>query len=364
MYRPLRLAPERVAALSFFPPAVTPNMVTWTSMLCALPFVLLNLAGLHVAACVLCVAHDMLDRLDGAVAGALRRRSDVVVDGPRVTRNGVLVRRPPPPRSRRPRAPPVPSPGGLPGGNLLRGVQIETRRGGTARPREEGPPRVWIVATPRAPGSPRGPSPPFVPGPPRAGPSPAPPPTLPAPRRLRCTTASTAPTSTRWATRPSASPRCRPLRAPRAAAVVEDDRRAEAAAPPRARDRAHARLPREAARATSARSPPSAWGSSRRAPRTSAAPSPRSRSASAAPTRRDDRGGGRAVGALDRHGRPLALARCAPAAEAAAGRGGRPRRCPADRAQTGGADRRRPVSNIHDRRAAVGGREKQNVGTR
>ena len=127
VYRPLRLALERVAALSFFPPAVTPNMVTWTSMLCALPFVLLNLAGLHVAACVLCVAHDMLDRLDGAVAGALRRRSDVVVDGPRVTRNGVLVRRPPPPRSRtrRPRAPPVPSPGGAsPGGNLLRrGVQ-------------------------------------------------------------------------------------------------------------------------------------------------------------------------------------------------------------------------------------------------
>ena len=76
--------------------------------------VLLNLYGLHIAACILCVAHDMLDRLDGAVAGALRRRSDVVVDGPRVTRNGVLVRRPPPPRSRtrRPRAPPVPSPGG------------------------------------------------------------------------------------------------------------------------------------------------------------------------------------------------------------------------------------------------------------
>ena len=84
VYRPLRLALERVAALSFFPPAVTPNMVTWTSMLCALPFVLLNLAGLHVAACVLCVAHDMLDRLDGAVAGALRKSPDVRVDGARV----------------------------------------------------------------------------------------------------------------------------------------------------------------------------------------------------------------------------------------------------------------------------------------
>ena len=182
VYRPLRLALERVAALSVFPPSVTPNMVTWTSMLCALPFVLLNLAGLHVAACVLCVAHDMLDRLDGAVAGALRRRSDVVVDGPRVTRNGVLVRRPPPPRSRtrRPRAPPVPSPGGAsPGGNLLlRGVQIETRRGGTARPREEGPPRVWIVATPRAPRVPPGaPRPPFVP---RTSPAPARPPAPPA----------------------------------------------------------------------------------------------------------------------------------------------------------------------------------------
>ena len=33
VYRPLRLALERVAALSFFPPSVTPNMVTWTSML-------------------------------------------------------------------------------------------------------------------------------------------------------------------------------------------------------------------------------------------------------------------------------------------------------------------------------------------
>ena len=66
VYKPLRKALEKVAALSFFPPTVTPNMVTWTSMLCAIPFVLLNLYGLHIAACVLCVAHDMLDRLDGA----------------------------------------------------------------------------------------------------------------------------------------------------------------------------------------------------------------------------------------------------------------------------------------------------------
>ena len=40
---------------------------------------------------MLCVAHDMLDRLDGAVAGSLRRRPDVKVDGPRVYRAGALV---------------------------------------------------------------------------------------------------------------------------------------------------------------------------------------------------------------------------------------------------------------------------------
>ena len=91
VYKPLRLALEKVAALTFFPAGVTPNMVTWTSMLCAVPFVLLNLYGLHVAACVLCVAHDMLDRLDGAVAGSLRKRPDVKVDGPKVYRKGVLV---------------------------------------------------------------------------------------------------------------------------------------------------------------------------------------------------------------------------------------------------------------------------------
>ena len=91
VYKPLRIALEKVAALSFFPPNVTPNMVTWTSMLCAIPFVLLNLYGLHIAACILCVAHDMLDRLDGAVAGALRKRPDVKVDGPKVYRKDKLV---------------------------------------------------------------------------------------------------------------------------------------------------------------------------------------------------------------------------------------------------------------------------------
>merc|ERR1719502_460319 len=91
VYKPLRHALERVAALPFFPSGVTPNMVTWTSMLCAIPFVLLNLYGFHVAACILCVAHDMLDRLDGAVAGSLRKRADVKVDGPRVYRHDKLV---------------------------------------------------------------------------------------------------------------------------------------------------------------------------------------------------------------------------------------------------------------------------------
>ena len=91
VYKPLRLGLERVAALSFFPSGMTPNMVTWTSMLCAIPFVLLNVYGFHVLACVLCVAHDMLDRLDGAVAGSLRKRPDVKVDGPRVYRSGQLV---------------------------------------------------------------------------------------------------------------------------------------------------------------------------------------------------------------------------------------------------------------------------------
>merc|ERR1719421_164937 len=91
VYKPLRLALEKVAALPFFPAAVTPNMVTWTSMLCAIPFVLLNVYRLHVAAAILCVGHDMLDRLDGAVAGSLRRRPDVKIDGPKVYRGGVLV---------------------------------------------------------------------------------------------------------------------------------------------------------------------------------------------------------------------------------------------------------------------------------
>ena len=48
VYKPLRLALEKVAALTFFPAGVTPNMVTWTSMLCAVPFVLLNLYGLSL----------------------------------------------------------------------------------------------------------------------------------------------------------------------------------------------------------------------------------------------------------------------------------------------------------------------------
>ena len=188
VYRPLRLALERVAALSFFPPAVTPNMVTWTSMLCALPFVLLNLAGLHVAACVLCVAHDMLDRLDGAVAGALRRRSDVVVDGPRVTRNGVLVRRPPPPRS----APaararrPCPPPGGPP-----RGQPPPPRRADRDAPRRNPvlvrrvPPECGSSRRRGPPGPPRAPRPPFVPGPPPRRPAPRaprPPSPLPPPQ--------------------------------------------------------------------------------------------------------------------------------------------------------------------------------------
>ena len=183
VYRPLRLALERVAALSFFPPAVTPNMVTWTSMLCALPFVLLNLAGLHVAACVLCVAHDMLDRLDGAVAGALRRRSDVVVDGPRVTRNGVLSR-PPPPRSR---PPPARAARALPGGPPRGQPPSEACR---SRRAEEEPPVLVRRVPPECgssrrrgpPGPPRGPSPPVrppdLPAPAR---SPRPPPTLPLP---------------------------------------------------------------------------------------------------------------------------------------------------------------------------------------
>jgi cytidyltransferase-like protein len=91
IYKPLRITLEKVAALRFFPSSVTPNMVTWTSMLCAIPFVLLNLYGFHVAACVLCVAHDMLDRLDGAVAGSLRKRADVKIEGPKVYRGGVVV---------------------------------------------------------------------------------------------------------------------------------------------------------------------------------------------------------------------------------------------------------------------------------
>ena len=51
---------------------------------CALPFVLLTFYGWHFAAAALTIFHDMLDRLDGAVAGALRKSPDVRVDGARV----------------------------------------------------------------------------------------------------------------------------------------------------------------------------------------------------------------------------------------------------------------------------------------
>ena len=84
VYQPLRKALEKVAALSFFPRAVLPNHVTWMSMACALPFVLLTFYGWHFAAAALTIFHDMLDRLDGAVAGALRKSPDVRVDGARV----------------------------------------------------------------------------------------------------------------------------------------------------------------------------------------------------------------------------------------------------------------------------------------
>ena len=84
VYQPLRKGLEKVAALSFFPRAVLPNHVTWMSMACALPFVLLTFYGWHFAAAALTIFHDMLDRLDGAVAGALRKPPDVRVDGPRV----------------------------------------------------------------------------------------------------------------------------------------------------------------------------------------------------------------------------------------------------------------------------------------
>merc|ERR1719223_1697895 len=60
-------------------------------MACALPFVLLTFYGWHLAAAVLTIFHDMLDRLDGAVAGALRKSPDVRVDGPRVYRKDHLV---------------------------------------------------------------------------------------------------------------------------------------------------------------------------------------------------------------------------------------------------------------------------------
>merc|ERR1740130_2086315 len=91
VYQPLRKGLEKVAALSFFPRAVLPNHVTWMSMACALPFVLLTMYGWHFAAAALTIFHDMLDRLDGAVAGALRKSPDVRVDGPRVYRKDHLV---------------------------------------------------------------------------------------------------------------------------------------------------------------------------------------------------------------------------------------------------------------------------------
>jgi hypothetical protein len=53
--------------------------------------VLLTVYGWHFAAAALTIFHDMLDRLDGAVAGTLRKSSDVRVDGPRVYRKDHLV---------------------------------------------------------------------------------------------------------------------------------------------------------------------------------------------------------------------------------------------------------------------------------
>jgi len=91
VYQPLRKGLEKVAAASLFPRSLLPNHVTWASMLCALPFVLLTVYGWHLAAAALTLFHDMLDRLDGAVAGALRKSVGVRVDGPRVYREGRLV---------------------------------------------------------------------------------------------------------------------------------------------------------------------------------------------------------------------------------------------------------------------------------
>jgi len=91
IYKPLRVMLEGVAGMRRFPTAVSPNMVTVASVSCALPFVLLNLYGWHRLAASLCIFHDILDRMDGAVAGALRKRAGVIVEGPRVYLQGRLI---------------------------------------------------------------------------------------------------------------------------------------------------------------------------------------------------------------------------------------------------------------------------------
>ena len=91
VYAPLRALLSRLASCRLFPRSITPNMVTFASVACALPYALLTHYGWHLAACALCVFHDLLDRLDGAVAGVLRKRDGVTTDGPKVYVGKALV---------------------------------------------------------------------------------------------------------------------------------------------------------------------------------------------------------------------------------------------------------------------------------
>lgn len=72
IYKPLRLGLERFA--EYLPQIISPNFVTLLSLLTVIPCILLFSSGSFLACAFFVFLHDMLDRLDGAVAGAWARR--------------------------------------------------------------------------------------------------------------------------------------------------------------------------------------------------------------------------------------------------------------------------------------------------
>jgi len=72
VYKPLRIGLERFA--DHLPDCLSPNFVTFLSLLTVVPCVMLFSSGNFLLCALFVFIHDMLDRLDGAVAGCWARR--------------------------------------------------------------------------------------------------------------------------------------------------------------------------------------------------------------------------------------------------------------------------------------------------